>query len=279
MAFCANCGRPLAEGEVCTCQPAAEEPKKNPKTKLKWIILMLIFLVIVAGCAAVIILMSNGYKKPLKDLTAVINRRETDIDDIVSAALPKFATDSYNKAIKILKTSDDFEDVYDNLDDALEEMYEEIDDEYGRGWKIKFDAGDKEKIDAEDLADIRSLYEDMYTDYFEDICDEIKDYDKYDYEDMADSLDISISKAKDLCKVAVSFMQEFKKVSVSDGYVLTGRFILTDSKGKTLEKSDRINLQIIKLNGSWTIDYLSAVSGDFSDLLWYLQYYMSDIIY
>lgn len=281
MAFCANCGRPLAEGEVCNCQPAAEQ-KKNPKTKLKIILPLIISLAAICCCAMIIIIMltSKSYKKPLDNLTDALNRHETNLDSLVSAALPDFATSSYNKMVKILKSSDDFEEMYDDVDDALSDMYDGLDDEYGRGWVLKFDSSDKEKISAEDLEDIRSEYEDLYNDYFEDICDEIKDYDKYDYEDFADTLGISTSKAKDLCKILVDLMQQFEKPNVSGGYILTGRFILADSKGKTLEKSDRIELPLIKLNGDWTIDYISLLSSDeldFSDPLWYLD--MEDFPY
>lgn len=257
MAFCANCGRQLADGEVCTCQmPAA--PKKKSKKGL--VIAVLVLILAVAIGVAVFLLMSNSYKKPVNDLTNAVNKKETNLDSLVNAALPDFAAASYKKAVKILKTSDDFSDMYDEAGEALSEMYDELDDSYDAGWKIKFDYGDKEKIEAEDLASIGESYADLYDMYFEDICDEISEYDKYDYEDMADSLGISTSKAKEFCRIAVSFMKEFDGITATEGYVLTGRFVLSDSKGVTLDKTDKMTIQVIKLNGDWTIDYLSLLS-------------------
>lgn len=143
MAFCPNCGRQLAEGEVCTCQAASAEPKKKSKKGL--VIAVLILIICAAVGVAVFLLVSNGYKKPISSLTSVFNDRETSIDKVVSAALPDFVSSSYAKAVKILKTSEDFEEGYEYAEKALEEMYEEFDDLYGEGWKVKFDYSDKEK--------------------------------------------------------------------------------------------------------------------------------------
>ncbi len=271
MAFCANCGRQLADGEVCTCQtPAA--PKKKSKKGL--VIAVLVLILVVAIGVAVFLLMSNSYKKPINDLTNAINKKENNLDSLVSAALPDFVASSYKKAIKVLKTSDDFSDMYDEAGESLKEMYDELDDSYDTGWKVKFDYGDKEKIEAEDLASISESYAVLYDTYFEDICDEISEYDKYDYEDMADSLGISTSKAKEFCKIAVSFMKEFDGITATEGYVLTGRFVLSDSKGETLEKTDKMAIQVIKLNGDWMIDYLSLLPQfgySSSSLMWQLE--------
>ena len=271
MAFCANCGRQLADGEVCTCQtPAA--PKKKSKKGL--VIAVLVLILVVAIGVAVFLLMSNSYKKPINDLTNAINKKENNLDSLVSAALPDFVASSYKKAIKVLKTSDDFSDMYDEAGESLKEMYDELDDSYDTGWKVKFDYGDKEKIEAEDLASISESYAVLYDTYFEDICDEISEYDKYDYEDMADSLGISTSKAKEFCKIAVSFMKEFDGITATEGYVLTGRFVLSDSKGETLEKTDKMAIQVIKLNGDWMIDYLSLLRQfgySSSSLMWQLE--------
>lgn len=272
MSYCPNCGRQLADGEVCTCQAAAAEPKKKSKKGL--VIAVLILILCVAAGVAVFLLVTNSYKKPINSLTSVINDRETNIDKIAAAALPDFASSSYTKAMKILKTSEEVEEAYGYGEEALEELYEQLDDLCGEGWKVKFDYSDKEKLEAEELEDISSGYSRLYDYYFEDICDEIEGYDKYDYEDMGDSLGITASKAKDLAKIVSKLMEEFEDIKATEGYVLTGRLILSDASGKTVEKSDKISVQIIKLNGDWTIDYMSLFN-DFgygiSNLIWELE--------
>ncbi len=274
MAFCENCGRPLADGEVCNCKQgdgaqqaapvqAAEvqtepvQPKKKGKKGLAIVIVVLI-LAVAAG-VAVFLHTANGYKKPINDITKVINNKNTDVDAVVTAVLPDFAASSYKKAMKIIKTSDDIADAFTEAEDELKDMYDTFDSEYDAGWSAKFDYTDKEKLDADEIEDLNDTYSGLYDNYFESICDEIAGFDKYDYEDLADSLGIKTAKAKDLCKVVVNLMKEFKGAKVTEGYSLTGRLVLNDKSGKTLEKSDKITINVIKFNGDWMIDYMSVL--------------------
>lgn len=274
MAFCENCGRPLADGEVCKCKQvdgaqqaapvqAAEvqtEPVQSKKKGRKGLAIVIAVLVLaVAAGVAVFLHSANGYKKPINDITKVINNKNTDPDAVISAVLPDFATSYYKKAVKIVKTSDDAADVFTEVEDELQDMYDEFDDEYDNGWSVKFDYNDKEKLDADEIESLNDTYSGLYDSYFEDICDEIAEFDKYDYEDLADSLGIKAAKAKDLCKIAVNFMKEFKGAKVTEGYSLTGRLVLSDKSGETLEKSDKITINVIKFNGDWMIDYMSAL--------------------
>lgn len=274
MAFCENCGRPLADGEVCKCKQvdsaqqaapvqAAEvqtDPVQSKKKGRKGLAIVIAVLILaVAAGVAVFLHSANGYKKPINDITKLINNKNTDIDAVVTAVLPDFAASYYKKAVKIIKTSDDAADVFAEAEDELQDMYDEFDDEYANGWSVKFDYNDKEKLDADEIESLNDTYSGLYDSYFEDICDEIAEFDKYDYEDLADSLGIKAAKAKDLCKIAVNFMKEFKGAKVTEGYSLTGRLVLSDKSGETLEKSDKMTINVIKFNGDWMIDYMSAL--------------------
>lgn len=257
MAFCANCGRQLEEGEVCGCTSGAPQKKKSKKG----LVIFLCALVLVVGCGvAVFLTMANGYKKPITGLTTAVNKKETNVDNIVKAALPKFVSSSYAKAVKILKSSDSFSDIYDDASDSLENLYEDLDSQYGDGWKVKFDTTDREKMDAERLEDVEGAYESLYSRYFKGMLEEFDEYDKYDYEDVGDQLGISSSKAKDLIKVVKGLMKEFEDVKVKEGYLLKGRLVITDANGETLYKSEKMTVQVVRLNGDWTIDYLSLMS-------------------
>lgn len=268
MAFCEYCGRQLAEGEVCTCQqgqqgnqPVEQKPKKNKKGL---VIAVIVLILIVAGGVAAFLHIANGYKKPVDSIASAINKKNTDIDSLASIVLPDFAVSSYKKAVKIMKTSEDFADGYDMVTQELADFYDDMDETYGEGWKVKFDCTDKERLDADQLDRVSAVYAGFYDSYFESICDEIAGYDKYDYEDLADTMGLTASKAKDICKVAVNFMKEFKDIKVTDGYNLTGRVVVSDSTGETLWKSDKMTVKVIKLNGDWMIDYTSVISD--SDL-------------
>lgn len=268
MAFCEYCGRQLAEGEVCNCrqnqtgnEPAEQKPKKSKKGL---VIAIIVLILIVAGGVAAFLNIANGYKKPVDSIASAINKKNTDIDSLASIVLPDFAVSSYKKAVKIMKTSENFADGYDEVTQALADFYDSMDDSYGVGWKVKFDCADKERLDSDQLDRVSAVYAGFYDTYFESICEDIAGYDKYDYEDLADTMDITASKAKDICKVAVNFMKEFKDIKVTDGYNLTGRVVVSDSTGETLWKSDKMTVKVIKLNGDWMIDYTSVISG--SDL-------------
>ena len=213
--------------------------------------------------------LSDAYKKPIDSIAGAINKKTSSIDSLAATVLPDFAASAYKKAVKIMKTSDDFAEAYDEAEQSVQEFYDKLDDSYDDGWKIKFDYADKEKLEADQLESVASTYSRLYTAYFESACEEIADYDKYDYEDLADSLGISTSKAKDLCKVAVNLMKEFKDVKVTAGYTLTGRVVISDGSD-TLWKSDKMTVKVIKLNGSWMIDYLS-VMDDQNISIWDLQ--------
>ena len=221
--------------------------------------MIVVLILAVAAGVAVFLHTANGYKKPINDITKVINNKNTDVDAVVTAVLPDFAASSYKKAMKIIKTSDDIADAFTEAEDELKDMYDTFDSEYDAGWSAKFDYTDKEKLDADEIEDLNDTYSGLYDNYFESICDEIAGFDKYDYEDLADSLGIKTAKAKDLCKVAVNLMKEFKGAKVTEGYSLTGRLVLNDKSGKTLEKSDKITINVIKFNGDWMIDYMSVL--------------------
>lgn len=152
MAFCENCGRPLAEGEVCNCtqgqtgnmpnQPGNAGTAKKGKKGL--LIAILVLIVAVAGGVAIILNLTNSYKKPVDKIVSLANKRTTKLDSIASAVLPDFAMSSYKKAVKILKSSDDFAEAFDSAEESISELYDEFDDEYDDGWKVKFDCADKE---------------------------------------------------------------------------------------------------------------------------------------
>ncbi len=273
MAFCENCGRQLAEGEVCNCtqnQTGSEpnqtqnvEPSKSKrKVKIGLVIAVMVLVVAVVGGMAAFIHISNGYKKPVNNIINVVNKKTSSIDSLAASALPDFVFSSYKKTIKIMKTSEDFVEKYDEAQLSISDMYSQLDESYENGWKLKFDCTDKERLDEPQLEGIATLYSGLYTNYFESICDDIKGYDKYDYEDLADSMGITTSKAKDLCKVAVNLMNEFKDVKVTDGYTLTGRIVMNDNNGENLWRSDKMTIKVIKLNGDWTVDYVSLVNDE-----------------
>lgn len=336
MPFCSKCGKPLADGENCSCQnstnnistpdavtdeqpefkfpdaepvtadieaadaepvttgieaaPATEQPdvqetndatqslvyatpnKKNNKTVFK----IIMGIVAVGIVAIIVLLISNlfgGSKNPIDELLKSINSQETDATVLLDKAFPDFVSDDLNTMLNILVKTDEYEDTLEDLSDALDDMYDAIKDEYGKNWSLSFDAKETE-LDKNELNDIAELYEDFYSDYLEDLYDELEDLDDDDIEDLADEWELSEKDAKKFINAMSSLISSFENIKVTDGYELKGKFVFTSKNDES--KTSKYTINIIKLNGEWTIDYLSlldelGLSIDY--LLFYLSYY------
>ena len=249
----------------------SDDQKKNVPSWLKYAI---------PGAIAVVVLIcimvasGKAYQKPITKLVKAVNSYETNIDKLVDAAMPGFVVKSYKQIISIVKKNDDVKDAIDNLKDTLGDGYDELEDEYGKGWGVKFDLSGKKKMDSDDCEEAAERYEDLYKNYLKSLCREIDDMDKYDIEDMADELDISEKQAEKLCRELVDLSEKFDEAKVSKGYTVKGRLLLVDKKGKTQEKTDKIEFNVIKLNGDWTIDYLSVMDSfgmSVNSILWEIE--------
>lgn len=294
MPFCKFCGRKLEDGEVCSCAGAQEQKAQgventqevynqgsisseevngqvNPKVsqfsdtykdiKEKAIKFFSVKrnAAIALACVGVLILLiiicnlGGGYKKPIDNFVKVIENQETDIDKLVELVAPKFIEKHYSNIVDILGKSDEFEDFKDEASDSLEDTFDAMEDELGKKIKVSYKITDKDELSKRDIEDIEDAYKDLYDDDLEYYYDMLKDY---DYDDMEDELDISSKDCEKIIDELRELIKEFKNPEISKGYEVT---VEAKIEGDDDDIEEDIDLKLIKINGDWTIDYVSLL--------------------
>ena len=298
MAFCENCGKTLAEGEVCNCTV----PEK--KGKLGLIFMIVLALVIVVLAVVLIIALASGsdseesdekgegkkaevkstYMDPVNDFIKLVNKREVDALALKNAFIPDFATKKYNKIMGYFEKSDVFQEELEWENESLEDIYEECEEEFG-DWKISFEEKSAQKIEDNNLKEYSTYVEDYYEDYMEDFQDELEDMleDDDDIEYYADVWELSEEQTHKIFEAWISYMEEYKDAKVSAGYEVKGKFILK-SEGDEYE-TDYMKFVVLNINGSWVYwglsdySYLGFEGDDYSRFTFFFNYLRSSKYY
>lgn len=270
MAFCEKCGKELGPDGVCDCQKASAEPaapaaSETPATPAapaeptapavpaepahgnnK-----LIGIIAVAAVAVVLLIVifslmgKSSYKDPFKDLQKLINKQSTDIFAYQKDIQDPVSANFVKKVYDIVKGNDEFKEYYEEQQEDLKDFYDDI-----KGFKItEIEIKKAEKMKGSELRNIKDLYD---KDNFESILEEFDDLDSDDYEDLAERLDISKGKAKDLVKAMKSYYQSLGKAKVQEGYNV--QVIVRAKYDGDTDKTDRIDVQVVKINGKWFIN-------------------------
>ena len=285
MKFCRFCGKQLGDDEVCDCEEskkAAEAAQAqgeagaetssvidNEKDSVKLDVSGVVEkakshkdLLIKIGCGvAVVILLlilkslfSSSYKTPINNIVSAINKgTKADYLTLYNAGLPK----NLAKLNKEIYTTFD-EDRLEDRDDDVKDAFEELKDKYSKV-KIKFVYDSKEKLSKTELNEFK---DDLEEGDFEDITDMIDDIEEElddKGEDIADMLDISESDLKKVVKDYIKYLKTFKKIKITAGYKVRGQYVLKNG-GDEINKTDKITMYIVKLNGDWVI--LTTKNGE-----------------
>lgn len=272
MAFCEKCGKEIGPDGVCDCQKASAEqaapaasatpatseapaasavPAEPAPNNNKLIGIIAVAAIAVVLLIVIISLVGKGgsYKTPFKDLQKLINKQSTDIfayqyaiNDPMSAKFTKTAYD-------IVKSNDEMKEGYKDAQEDLKDFYDDI-----KGFKItEIEIKKAEKMKGSELRSIKDQYD---KDNFEKILERFDDLDSDDYDDLAENFDISKSQAKKLVKSMKSYYQSLGKAKVQEGYNV--QVIVRAKYDGDTDKTDRIDVQVIKINGKWYINNASA---------------------
>ena len=285
MKFCRFCGKQLGDDEVCDCEEskkAAEAAQAqgeagaetssvidNEKDSVKLDVSGVVEkakshkdLLIKIGCGvAVVILLlilkslfSSSYKTPINNIVSAINKgTKADYLTLYNAGLPK----NLAKLNKEIYTTFD-EDRLEDKDDDVKDAFEELKDKYSKV-KIKFVYDSKEKLSKTELNEFKDDLEEGDLEDLDDMIDEIEDEIDDKAEDLADMLDVSESDLKKVVKDYIKYLKTFKKIKITAGYKVRGQYVLKNG-GDEINKTDKITMYIVKLNGDWVI--LTTKNGE-----------------
>lgn len=226
--------------------------KADPKglgVKLGAIVLGAI--IIIVGLCLCINAATNNYKTPIKTMQKYANMKKYyDSTDKQLDLLNGFAENESKALMKIMKDSEYYED--ENLDDLKEDYKDRIDemkDEYGKNYKYTYKVVDKEKLDKDELKEYRDELRDQ-ADALDSQIDASKDFDSDDWEDVADSMGLSKSKAKKYYSILKDLKKVYKNAKVTAGYTLTVEITLSGSELDEPEV-DETEITVLKVNGRW----------------------------
>ena len=276
MKFCRFCGKQLGDDEVCDCEEskkAAENAESqgeagtgavidNEKDSVTLDVSGVVEkakshkdLLIKIGCGvAVVILLlilkslfSSSYKTPINNIVSAINKgTKADYLTLYNAGLPKNLAKLNKEVYTTL-----YEDRLDDKNDDIKDAFEDLKDKYPK-FKIKFVYDSKEKLSKTELREFKDELEEGDFEDISDMIDEIEEEIDDHAEDLADMLDISESDLKKVMKDYIKYLKTFKKLKITAGYKVRGQYVLKNG-GDDINKTDKVTMYIVKLNGNWVI--------------------------
>lgn len=234
------------------------EPKRNSGKLIGIIVCLLAAVVII-----VILRACFGGKPttPLNNIQKIINKQETDITKIVDATTPGFVSDAYKDMLKVLKGNKQYKkemkeilkNSEDQMDDLWANMFDHYEDKYGKNVKISYKVKKKEKLTKDEKKSISEGYA-AFADLSSGVTACIENLDK--------CTELSDKEINKLVKIVEKLEKKLEKIKVTDGYLMTVDVI---TKGKDDDDSEKVDIVVIKVDGDWTIDYLSTYLINDSD--------------
>ncbi|MBR5732326.1 MAG: hypothetical protein IKX80_02670, partial [Lachnospiraceae bacterium] len=197
---------------------------------------------------------SSSYKTPINNIVSAINKgTKADYLTLYNAGLPKNLAKLNKEVYTTL-----YEDRLDDKNDDIKDAFEDLKDKYPK-FKIKFVYDSKEKLSKTELREFKDELEEGDFEDISDMIDEIEEEIDDHAEDLADMLDISESDLKKVMKDYIKYLKTFKKLKITAGYKVRGQYVLKNG-GDDINKTDKVTMYIVKLNGNWVI--LTTKNGE-----------------
>ena len=290
MKFCGSCGKQIPDdAHACpycgTFQEDDAVPVAKPKAKsksgkpfpTKLVVIGLVAVAVIVGAIfGAIALFGGGWEDPLEDAVEIANNREFNADAVKDLARCVFGTtgddaldSGVDKAFDLELYGKDLREL-SNFDDLMDDL----DDEYGKDWKITYEVTSRESLDSDDLQDYQDAYHDIAK-VCANAAKTVKNNADYISEEYVDG-EISEKDLKSIAEDAKTFFGALKDCSITKGYELEVTFKIEGEDG---DDEIDVDLAVIKLDGEWVVtmcyddlmDFADEIEGmDGEDLLYML---------
>ena len=133
--------------------------------------------------------------------------------------------------------------------DILEENFNYMADEYGDDYKISYKIEWKEKLDKDDLKEMKEDIKDFAMD-LKNVIDIYEDLESDQWKEVADELGLSKANAKRIPKLLDDLYDELRSAKVTKGYELE---VILRINGEYLDEpeEEELTLYVYKINGRW----------------------------
>lgn len=204
-------------------------------------------------------LFGGGYKKAATATIDLYNKRNTSDEKLYKAMYGKtygeFKLETSMLEMKLWDEDFDEDDYKDDAVDQMEELYDNIEDEYGKNWKIKYKISSTKKLSNSALKDYKEEWEDTL-DAMEEKVDELEDYEEYAEDNGYD---------EDVCEEYYNcYKKWYKKLKgkkVTAGYKVKLKDVEIKGKDDDDELGDngKVTIEVVKIGGEWVV-----MKSDFS---------------
>ncbi|MBR1472084.1 MAG: zinc ribbon domain-containing protein [Lachnospiraceae bacterium] len=230
--------------------PDAAVSKKPKKTMI--IGIAAVAAVVVIALILILVLAGGSYKKPIRNLVGLANKRSQNVTDYLDCVTPAFVGSSYKSFLGCLKGGDAKKELDKGLGDIFEDTFDDFEDDYGKNWKISIEWRDADKLSSKKLKDIQENWEEL--------ADALADLDLDDedtWESLADLLDDEYETTldtKQFAKLAGKLVDQIENAKITAGYEVEIKLTI---QGKDDKDTAKLTLNVIKVNGKWIIDPIS----------------------
>ena len=222
-----------------------------------------IVLLLIAAIVGITIA-TNNYTTPIEVLEKYANAEEFTLQKYSIDHEGKLAKKQIKQIFKILRNSDYFLDLEEEIYDISISNYENRLDKYGDNFVITYSILSYEELTKTDLRDKRADLQEYVYD-LESIVDETEDFTASDWGDLAEEFGLLKTETKQLIENIDKLAKEYGRIEVSKGYSLS---VLITTTGDELEEptEEEVEINVYKVNGRWigetfgmTLDVLSDI--------------------